>query len=141
MHPTYLGWQQDWPVFVKMPFTANSKQWSKNEHFDWVSEGINAIDVSHLYSNGFIFHNKDLEVQSKVGDRIDEMTYTQLKTLINLLNSEVKTKTNSTSEYTSKKIKHSKIDQKQRAFVRSFLRHNRWIEDKFYEIRDDILKE
>ena len=52
---------------------------------------------------------------------------------------EVKARTNSTAEYTSKKVKQSKIEEKQKALVRSFLRHNRWIEEKFYEIRDNIL--
>jgi hypothetical protein len=25
MHPSYLGFQIDWPVFVKIPFTADGK--------------------------------------------------------------------------------------------------------------------
>ena len=140
-HPPYLGWQIDWPVFIKAPFTADDKVWAKGEHFDWVNRDIKPSAVAQLYNSGYLYHNKELEKETKVGDRLDELTASQLQTLVNLLNAEVKSKTNSASEYTSKKIKFSKIESKQRAFVRSFLRHNRWIEEKFYEFRDGILNE
>jgi hypothetical protein len=139
MHPNYLGWQVDWPVFVKAPFIADGKQWEITEHFNWLNRDLDPQAVSRLYNAGFIYHNKDLEVETKVGDRLGEMSMGQLDTLVTLLNAEVKSRTNSTAEYTSKKVKQSKIEEKQRAFVRGFLRHNRWIEDKFYEIRDSIL--
>jgi hypothetical protein len=138
-HPSYLGWQIEWPVFVKTPFIADGKDWIWGEHFNWVSRDLDPQAVSRLYTSGYIYHNKELEKETKVGDRIGEMNMGQLDTLVTLLNAEVKFRTNSTAEYTSKKIKQSKIEEKQRAFVRSFLRHNRWIEDKFYEIRDSIL--
>lgn len=139
MHPNYLGWQVDWPVFVKAPFIADGKQWELAEHFNWLNRDIDPQAVSRLYNTGFIYHNKELEVETKVGDRLGEMSMSQLDTLVTLLNAEVKSRTNSTAEYTSKKVKQSKIEEKQRAFVRSFLRHNRWVEEKFYEIRDNIL--
>ena len=136
-HPYYLGWQIDWPLFVKVPFG----EYERGEHYDWVKKDIDPSRVASLYLTGHLYHNKELEKETKVGDRLDEMTASQLQTLVNLLNAEVKTRSNSASEYTSKKVKFSKIEGKQRAFVRSFLRHNRWIEDKFYEFRDGILKE
>ena len=136
-HPHYLGWQIDWPLFVKIPFGS----YSKGEHYDWVKKDIDPARVAQLYSTGHLHHNKELEKETKVGDRLDEMSAGQLQTLVNLLNAEVKVKSNSASEYTSKKVKFSKLEDKQRAFVRSFLRHNRWIEDKFYEFRDGILNE
>lgn len=138
-HPFYLGWQIDWPLFVKTPFTADGKNWEQFEHFNWLNRGLDPIAISHLYASGFVYHNQALEVETKVGDRLGEMNMGQLDTLVTLLNAEVKSRTNSTAEYTSKKVKQSKIEEKQRAFVRGFLRHNRWIEDKFYEIRDSIL--
>ena len=134
-HPHYLGWQIDWPLFVKTPF-GNYK---KGEHYDWVKKDIDPSRVAQLYATGHLYHNKELEKETKVGDRLNEMSMGQLDTLVSLLNAEVKSRTNSTAEYTSKKIKQSKIEEKQRAFVRSFLRHNRWIEEKFYEVRDSIL--
>jgi hypothetical protein len=134
-HPYYLGWQIDWPLFVKVPFG----NYSKGEHYDWVKKDIDPPRVAQLYATGHLHHNKDLEKENKVGDRLGEMNMSQLDTLVTLLNAEVKSRTNSTAEYTSKKVKQSKIEEKQRAFVRSFLRHNRWIEEKFYEVRDSIL--
>lgn len=134
-HPNYLGWQIDWPVFVKVPFSG----YEQGEHFDWLSKGVDPARVAQLYSIGHLYHNKDLEKQTKVGDRLEEMDIAQLEKLVGLLNAEVKSKTNSTSEYTSKKCKQSKIETKQRGLLRSFLRNNRWIEEKFFELRDNIL--
>lgn len=138
-HPTYLGWQMDWPVFVKMPFTADGKDWQKGEHFNWLNRNIRPEAVAQLYSTNFIYHNKELEVETKVGDRLGEMDTAQLGKLVALLNAEVKAKTNSTSEFNAKRCKQSKIDDKQRGLIRSFIRNNRWIEDFFYETRDNIL--
>ena len=134
-HPNYLGWQMDWPVFVKIPFSG----YEKGEHFDWISKDVDPARVAQLYSTGQIYHNKELEKETKVGDRLEELTGTQLESLVRLLNNEVKTRTNSTNEYNAKKCKQSKIDTKQRGLLRSFLRNNRWIEEKFFEIRDGIL--
>lgn len=135
-HPNYLGFQLDWPVFVKIPFSG----YEKGEHFDWLTKDIDPARVAQLYSTGHIYHNKELEKEVKVGDRLEELDSSQLETLVGLLNAEVKSRTNSTSEYTAKKCKQSKIDSKQRGLLRSFLRNNRWIEDRFFEVRDDILK-
>tara|TARA_R110000822_G_scaffold57259_4_gene144135 strand:+ start:2092 stop:2517 length:426 start_codon:yes stop_codon:yes gene_type:complete len=141
MHPSYLGWQIDWPVFVKMPFTSDSKQWLNQEHFNWLNRGLSSEAVGLLYGQGFIYHNRELEKQNKVGDRLSELTGPQLDKLVGLLNAEIKSNTNSTTEYTEKKVKQSKLDAKQRALLRSYLRNNNWIEDKFYEIRDGILQD
>jgi hypothetical protein len=134
-HPHYLGWQIDWPLFVKVPFG----DYKKGDQYDWVKKDIDPVRVAQLYATGHLYHNKELEKENKVGDRLNEMSQTQLNNLVTLLNAEVKARTNSTAEYTSKKVKQSKIEEKQKALVRSFLRHNRWIEEKFYEIRDNIL--
>jgi hypothetical protein len=138
-HPSYLGWQIDWPVFVKVPFVADGKSWEQGELFNWLNRDLPVVSVARLYDSGFIYHNKELEIETKVGDRLNEMTIDQLETLVTLLNAEVKSRTNSTTEYVAKKCRQSKIDDKQRGLIRSFLRNNRWIEDKFYEIRDKIL--
>lgn len=138
-HPTYLGWQIDWPVFVKMPFSADGKTWERGEYFNWLNRDINPDAVAHLYATNFIYHNRELEKEVKVGDRLNEMDLGQLESLVRLLNAEVKAKTNSTTEYNAKKCKQSKIEEKQRGLLRSFIRNNRWIEDLFYETRDNIL--
>ena len=139
MHPTYLGWQVDWPVFIKRPFMADSKTWSQGDHFNWLERSIDADKVATLYASGYIHHNKDLEVQTKAGDRLSEMAGKQLETLVNLLNAEVKKRTSSTSEFETKKCKKSKLDDKQRGLIRRFLNNNSWIADDFYAIREKIL--
>lgn len=138
-HPNYLGWQIDWPLFVKAPFSADGEDWERGEHFNWLSRNLDPLAVSRLYGSGFLYHNTDFEVETKVGDRLNEMATPQLDRLVTLLNAEVKSRTNGVTEYTAKRCRQSKIEDKQRGLVRSFLRNNRWIEDKFYEIRDSIL--
>ena len=54
MHPRYLGWQVDWPIFVKVPFTADGKYWKKSEHFNWAERELEMKDVASLYAQGFI---------------------------------------------------------------------------------------
>ena len=141
MHPTYLGWQVDWPVFIKMPVSANGKNWKRGEHFNWLEQGIPQDKVAILYTSGYLHHNSELEVQAKVGDRLSELSGKQLDTLVNLLNVEVKARTSSTAEYNTKKCKKSKIDDKQRGLIRRFLNNSRWITEDFYRIRDNILDE
>jgi len=141
MHPTYLGWQVDWPVFVKMPLAADGKEWKRAELFNWLERGIEADKVARLYASGYLHHNKELEVQTKVGDRLSEMNGAQLKTLVNLINTEVKKRTSSTNEFENKRCKQSTLDDKQRGLIRRFLVTNKWITDDFYAMRDTILGE
>lgn len=141
MHPTYLGWQVDWPVFIKRPLMADSKTWSQGDYFNWFERGIDADKVATLYFSGYIHHNKELEVQTKVGDRLSELAGKQLDTLVNLLNAEVKKRTSSTSEFETKKCKKSKLDDKQRGLIRRFLNSNNWVIEDFYGIRDKILND
>jgi hypothetical protein len=141
MHPTYLGWQVDWPVFIKMPVSANGKNWKRGEHFNWLEQSIDQDKVAILYATGYLYHNKELEVQSKVGDRLSEFSGKQLETLVNLLNAVVKDRTSSTNEYNIKKCKKSKIDDKQRGLIRRFLNNSAWVTEDFYVIRDRILND
>lgn len=141
MHPHYLGWQVDWPVFVKMSLSADGKQWKRGEHFNWLERSMDADKVALLYASGYLHHNKELEVQAKVGDRLSEMNGNQLKTLVNLINTEVKKRTSSTNEFENKRCKQSTIDDKQRGLIRRFLVGNKWIQEDFYAMRDTILGE
>ncbi len=139
MHPTYLGWQVDWPVFIKMPVSANGKNWKRGEHFNWLEQSLDQDKVAILYATGYLYHNKELEVQNKVGDRLSEFSSKQLDTLVSLLNVIVKDRTSSTSEYNTKKCRKSKIDDKQRGLIRRFLNNSAWISEDFYRIRDEVL--
>ena len=141
MHPIYLGWQVDWPVFIKTPLSADGKSWGRGEHFNWLERGIDADKVAMLYGSGYLHHNRELEVQAKVGDRLSEMNGAQLKTLVNLINTEVKKRTSSTNEFENKRCKQSTLDDKQRGLIRRFLNNSRWITEDFYTIRDRILND
>lgn len=140
MHPRYLGWQMDWPVFVKTPFSSFGKPWKKNELFDW--QNFNSSDpekVAQLYASGFIAHNEELQKETKAGDRLGEMNSEHLRRLVVMLNDELKKNTQNSVEFNKKKCKHSRIDDKQRGLIRTFLIRQPWITDKFYEFRDTIL--
>jgi|TARA_B110000240_G_scaffold155449_1_gene172635 hypothetical protein len=139
MHPSHLGWQVDWPVFVKLPLLADSKNWNRGDHFNWLERGVAEDKVAILYSSGYLHHNTELEVQAKVGDRLSELSGKDLDTLVNLLNAEVKGRTSSANEYDIKKCKKSKLDDKQRGLIRRFLNNNRWVTEDFYRLRDQIL--
>ena len=141
MHPTYLGFQVDWPVFVKNPLQAADKNWTRGELFNWQERDLDQYKVFMLYMSGFLYHNKDLEKESKSGTRLSEMNSEQLYSLVGLLNEEVKSRAANTEEFKEKRCRQSKIDEKQRGLIRSFLRKNPWITDKFYQSRDSILGE
>jgi hypothetical protein len=141
MHPTYLGLQVDWPLFVKMPLNADGKLWKVGDHFNWLERGIDADKVASLYVTNYVHHNEALAVQNKVGDRLSELAGKQLETLVNLMNAEVKKRTSSNAEFEAKKCKKSKLDDKQRGLVRRFLNSSHWITEDFYVIRDGILGE
>lgn len=141
LHPRYLGWQVDWPVFVKVPFTSNGRNWTKGNEFKWAENSIAQDVVAKLYSIGYIHHNVALEVQNKAGDRLHEMDKDQLKTLVLLLNAELKSRTVSTKDYNEKRCRQSSIDDKQRGLIRRFLYSNKWVSEVYYDIRDKILKD
>jgi hypothetical protein len=122
-----------------MSLSADNKEWKRDEHFNWLERGIEADKVARLYASGYLHHNRDLEVQTKVGDRLSEMNGNQLKTLVTLINAEVKKRTSSTTEFENKRCKQSTLDDKQRGLIRRFLVSNKWITEDFYAMRDTIL--
>lgn len=142
VHPPHLGWQVDWPVFVKRPFSAFGKPWRIGEEFNWqLQVGAQEDKVAQLYKSGYIYHNRDLEVTTKVGDRLSELNSQKLLSLVKLVNKEVQGRTSNDKEYNNKKIKQSKIDEKQRALIRGWLNRNNWMLEDYYRIRDSILGE
>jgi hypothetical protein len=136
-HPIYLGWQVDWPLFVKVPFG----DWKRFQHYNWIDRDIAPERVASLYASGFLHHNKALEGDNKVGDRLNEMTIDQLDTLVNLINAKVKDYTNSVKEFNDRRCKKSRILDKQRGLIRRFLYSNSWITNDFYKYRDQVLGE
>ena len=142
VHPPHLGWQVDWPVFVKRPFSAFGKPWKIEDEFNWqLQVGAQEDKVAQLYKSGYIYHNRDLEVTTKVGDRLSEMNSGKLKTLVTLVNKKIEARTSNAKEFNNKKIKQSRIDEKQRALIRGWLNRNDWMLEDYYSIRDSILGE
>lgn len=136
--------QQNLPVFVRSfhkPFIYRGNEYNFGQEVPWMTLGMTAQQVQLQFNVGTLYHNSELEKQNKVGDRLEELAGVKLDKLYNLLNAEVKKRTVSTTEYNKKKVKHSKIEQKQRALIRTWLRGNAWAEDHFYELRDQILGE
>jgi hypothetical protein len=141
MHPSHLGFQVDWPVFIKSGFSGNGKIWKQGEHFNWLEIGLEESKVAVLYEYGRIYHNTELEATNKVGDRLSELGNSQLSTLVNLLNAVVKERSSSSTEFNRIRCKKSTIDTKQRGLVRRFLNNNAWITEDFYAIRDGLIEE
>ena len=141
MHPTYLGLQIDWPLFVKIPFSSGGRNWTKGEEFKWAELGVEQDRVAKLYSINYVHHNPALEAQNKVGDRLHEMNSSQLHSLVIQLNAELKSRTVSQKDYDKNRCRQSKIDTKQRGLIRRWLYSNQWSEEFFYDLRDRILGE
>ena len=46
IHPIYLGWQVDWPLFVKIPFCSGGRNWIRGEEFKWAELGVEEPTVA-----------------------------------------------------------------------------------------------
>jgi hypothetical protein len=139
IHPSYLGWQVDWPLFVKIPFTGGGRDWMKGQEYKWLELGVNQDKVAKLYSIDYVHHNPDLEKQNKVGDRLQELNRTKLNSLVKLLNAELKSRTVSTKAYDEHRCRQSALDDKQRALIRRFLYSNKWCEEVYYKILEGLI--
>lgn len=139
----YKDFQVYTPVFVRSrhkTITWRGNTYNYNQQVPWRELNIPEENVRIWFKYDMLYHNPELEKENQVGDRLGELSSSQLETLYNLLNAKIKSLTNSNSEYNKKKVRRSKIDERQRALIRTWLRNNEWAEDYFYEIRDDILK-
>ena len=65
----------------------------------------------------------------------------ELETAIKLDQNEWTALNEKSEELKNKRCRQSKIDEKQRGLIRSFLRKNPWIEEDFYNFRDSVLGE
>jgi hypothetical protein len=132
--------QYDRPLFVKVPFHAGGIDYKAGYHFPWRELNLTERKVNQLYNNRYVYHNPELETQQEVGDRLEEFDSTMLKKLVDRVNVDVKELTSGTAEYQKKKLKQSKIDDKQRGLIRSYLRRNSWVQERYYTYRDEILQ-
>lgn len=139
----YLDLQVSIPVFIRgrEPLVYQSKSYKQDQHFPWLEMNVPYELVRSWFQMGVVYHNPELEKQVQVGDRLIEFEGESLDKLVDAINVIVKSRSNSTTEFTKKRCKKSKIDEKQRGLIRSFLRNNLWIEDEYYELRDKMLDE
>lgn len=131
------------PVFVQDYYkglTYRGRLYEYNDLFPWQELGMSEQDFLMLYSVDRLYHNESLEADQKVGDRLAELSFKDLKTLVNLLNTSIKSKTTSTTEFNKLKIKQSTKEDRQRALVRAWLARNAWAAEAFYEVRDNLLE-
>lgn len=133
-------WQMTVPVFVKYPFSADGKDWKRSERFNWAERGMPEKAVENLFYSGFLYHNPELEIEHKTGDRINELNRKQLDSLVRLVNKDVEKKTNSADEFKKKKIRYSRLDDKQRTHIRMWLHRFPEFREDFDKHRDFILE-
>lgn len=132
------------PLFVRSrhyPVITRGKTFEYNEHFPWMEMGLDESVARTLFNQDRLYHNEELEVQSKVGDRLSEFKGEKLKALVRLTNAMIKKRCTTDKEFQNKKVKGSTLEDKQRALVRSWINRNHWALEEYYEIRDSLLKE
>jgi len=141
-----LGFQEKSAVFVKIPITAYGKTWKAGEEFNWITQPCRAEDwdkmrltVASLYNQGKLHHDSAREVQNKIGDRLGELNTEKLISLVRQVNAIVKRRSTTEKEFQDKRLKQSKIPEKQRGIIRAWLNRNAWALEEFYPIRDHLL--
>jgi hypothetical protein len=129
------------PVFVKFPQGLNfgGTKYKKSQEVPWVYLGIDEERIKILVQNDILYHSYELEKQNKVGDGLQEMSFDQLKTLYNLMNSELKNRSLTKEDYNKNKIKWSLVEDRLRANFRSWLYNNNWAKDLFMDKKEFVL--
>ena len=141
-----LGFQEDRPVFVRLPFNAYNKSWKVGEEYNWQAYSCRVEDVDKVrlrtkvqYDTGFLHHDSAREVEQKVGDRLGELNTEKLLSLVKQMNVIVKKRTTTEKEFQDKRVKQSKIPEKQRGILRAWLNRNPWALEEFYPLRDSYI--
>ena len=138
----YLDLQVNLPLFIKSKhheITWQGKHFKQGQHIPWVEMGVPYETARSWFALGMTYHDDRLEKQTQVGDRLIELDKAKLDKLVDSINVIIKGKSNSTDEFNKKKCKKSRIEDKQRGLLRSFLRNNSWIEENFFTLRDNLL--
>ena len=141
-----LGFQEDKAVFVKTPFNAYGKVWNTGEEYNWKDYPCKAEDWDKIrlrtkiqYDTKFLHHDSAREVEQKVGDRLGELNTEKLISFVRQINVIVKKRTTTEKEFQDKRLKQSKIPEKQRGIIRAWINRNNWALDDFYSLRDNLI--
>ena len=117
-----IPFQFDRPVFVRLPFDGHKRSFKAGDEFKWKELGVNELRVEILYNKGWLHHNSEMEVKTKVGDGLEELDVDGLHAVVDTINAKVKAKSQSQADFDKKKCKKSKIADKQRGLIRSWRR-------------------
>lgn len=141
-HPEYLGWQMDWPLYVKSPVLRTSnKVFARGDYFPWAEMQLDPHKVFSLYQTGIVHHDARKATEEGHGDRLGEINGRDLTSLVGLLNNDLKKKHTATEEeFKRKRCRQSSIPDTQRRFIRQFLSKNPYMTDYFLETREMYLK-
>jgi hypothetical protein len=137
-HPEYLGWQIDWPLYVKAPMiNMRNKVFKKGDYFPWSEMQVEPHRIAQLYRQKLVYHNAQLAQNDGKGDRLGEMSQDAMKKLAQMLNTELKKNHCATEEeFKKKRCRMSVVKDTQRRFIRQFLAKNPYMNDYFLSIRD-----
>lgn len=141
-HPTYLGWQMDWPLYVKVPFlTMFTKTYHRGDYFPWSEVQADPEKIAVMYRQGMLYHDAYKAVEDGAGDRLGEISGRDLTSITGLLNTELKKKHCATeTEFKRKRCRSSSLPDVQRRYIRQFLAKNPYMGDYFKEIREMYIK-
>lgn len=140
-HPRYLGWQMDWPIYVKVPvLNVRNKVFKRGDYFPWAEMQLDPERIATMYLQGMLYHNEEKAKTDGHGDRLGEMSLDAMKKLAQMLNTELRKKHCATEEdFKRKRCRVSAIAETQRRFIRQFLAKNPYINDYFLSIRDNYI--
>lgn len=136
--------QDNLPVFVRSryrPIVWSGRKFKFQSHFPWQEMGVPRSTVEILFNSDQLYHDESLEVENKVGDRLAELNQAQLNRLVILLNGEIKSKTTSKEQYNRSRVRISKIEDKQRGLLRTWIRATPSWNDIYQGYLDLVLKE
>ena len=114
--------QQNRPLFAKVPFQSAGTFWKAGERYNWEFLQIPLEKVHAVFLGGFVHHNEALEEEVvkkiTIGDGLEELSVDQLNVLVANINAKVKDKTKDSSEFIAKKCPSSKVKDKQIGLIR-----------------------
>lgn len=141
-HPEYLGWQMDWPLYVKSPvLTVGTKVFRRGDYLPWAEMNLDPKKISRLYATKQVHHDAKSAKEDGLGDRLGEMSQHQLRSLVQQMNYKLRKDHCAREEdFKKRRCRQSSNLDTQRRFVRQFLSKSPYMGDYFIELRDQILK-
>lgn len=119
------------PLFVThrhMPVISKSKTYKYGDLWPWRETGVPIESVKVMFDTFRVNHVPEWEEKEGIASPA-QLTYTNLEKLITLVNGKVKDATTSTQQYSQKKIKHSKVRDRQIGLIKTWRVNNvRWEE-------------